>query len=227
MERTPSTSTPTTGDPTAPPAKHRAARTPLLLLAILIAVGGLSALGFAGADARWVDAAAPGMGQRTRSGPCGRIAAGAVRLDVALADLVAAGTLDQNAADAVRDRLRHEVREGRGRVVRCAGRIARSRVVADVSDLLGLRPRELVARYREGRSLTEIAADQNVGRDELVATVRTAVVARIDGAVAAGRLTEEERAAVEDIALARVDRLVDRHRGDRADGSATPATSRQ
>jgi uncharacterized protein YidB (DUF937 family) len=57
---------------------------------------------------------------------------------------------------------------------------------------LGLTPSELVAQWRAGRSLAQIAAERGVDEATLRQALANQVQARLDEAVAAGRLSREE-----------------------------------
>jgi hypothetical protein len=149
----------------------------------------------------------------------------ATEVDEALTELTDDGTLTQAQADAVRDRLRQRAEEADGP---CAHFLA---LVEDVSNLLGLSPSEIRERFVAGQSLAEIAADQGVARDDLVALFQDAVVTRLDEAEANGRITTEERGALQVLAFSRIEKMIDHHLGDgfgpgeHTEPSASPAAA--
>ena len=61
-----------------------------------------------------------------------------------------------------------------------------------VSELLGLTPEELCDLRQEGKSLAEIAAEQGVTVDELVAAVMAEKTAAVQSRVDAGTITQEQ-----------------------------------
>ena len=117
-----------------------------------------------------------------------------------LTELTDDGTLTEVQADAVRDRMRQRAEQAGGP---CAHFLA---LVEEVSNLLGLSPSEIHERFVAGESLAEIAADQGVARDDLVALFQDAIVARLDEAAANGRITDEERDALQVLAFSRIER---------------------
>jgi hypothetical protein len=112
------------------------------------------------------------------------------RLAETLAPLVADGTLTQAQADAVVSTLIEARPEGPGRGGEGRGRSGPSLDAAATA--LGLSVEDLRAQLRDGSTLAEIATVQGVD----VATVVDALVAeattRLNEAVTAGRLTQEE-----------------------------------
>ncbi len=122
------------------------------------------------------------------------------RLDAA----VAAGRIDADRRDALlgtaEERLRRLVTTPHpGRVVRRRARRARRRVVrrearAIVVDLLGVDAATLAAELRDGATLADVAAGHDVSVDELVAALLQPMADHLEQAVAAGRMTEGERA---------------------------------
>jgi hypothetical protein len=62
------------------------------------------------------------------------------------------------------------------------------------ADVIGIEPDELRHELADGRSLTEIADDNGVNRDDLKAGIISAVEAEITAAVEDGRLSEERAA---------------------------------
>jgi hypothetical protein len=67
---------------------------------------------------------------------------------------------------------------------------------------------ELLAELSAGRSVAEIAADRNVALDELIDTLLEKVRARLDNAVANGKLSQEEADALLTVARGRLERAL-------------------
>lgn len=116
------------------------------------------------------------------------------RLRASLQTLVDDGTLTAAQADSVTTHL-VENRPDRGdhgdRGRRGPGKFARSEVLAD---LLGLDADDLRGQLRSGSTLAEIAAANGVDSDTLVEALVAQAVERIDAAVAAERITEDQAA---------------------------------
>lgn len=87
-----------------------------------------------------------------------------------------------------------------------------------VTDRLGLAPRQVGERLRDGESLAEIAAAEGVGDEELTATIEDAVGDVLDRGVEEGRLTATQRDAFEKIVTVRVGGLIERSPADLRDG---------
>ncbi len=182
----------------------RAVRAGVMVLAVIgLAMGGLALA---------QDPAATGGANPVPSAAFERI------LDL-LAPLVDDGTLTEDQAAAVADRLADTLPSRRDRR---AG--ARRDHVADVLvDQLGVAPTELRGAARAGASLAEVAEAEGIATDELVGRIVAPVEERLSDAVAEGDLTEDEAAARLDEAHSRVtDRvnepIIDRRRARSRDG---------
>lgn len=97
---------------------------------------------------------------------------------------------------------------------------AQTRIPGELGELLGLPPAEIGERLRDGESLAEIAAAEGVARTDLATTVEAVIAAKLDAAVAADRITAEERDTLENLAVGRIDDLIDRSADDREQGAA-------
>jgi DNA-binding CsgD family transcriptional regulator len=80
---------------------------------------------------------------------------------------------------------------------------------------LGLSRSELLSRLREGKSLAQIAEAQGKSVEGLKQAIRGAIVARLDSAVASGRLTEAKKQRLLERLDAVIDDLVQRARAGR------------
>lgn len=101
-----------------------------------------------------------------------------------LSGLVSDGTLTQAQADKVADafkKQREEMQQQR--------EAQRAEMQALISKTLGISEADLEAARKEGKSLKDIAGDK---RDELVAAMVAFETAKIDKAVADGKLTQEQ-----------------------------------
>lgn len=135
---------------------------------------------------------------------------------------VAAGTMTAANAQQAKERINaaanirlsfgagHKRHERGGALMK-----VRRDTIQAVATKLGITPQALVSEVRAGKSLAQVAQAHNVTRDELKATMRAALKADLDKAVAAGKLTQ----AREDEMLAkfdqRVDKLIDHQGGSR------------
>jgi hypothetical protein len=70
------------------------------------------------------------------------------------------------------------------------GRGAAGNTVDAVTDLLGMTAADIQAARQQGRSLSQIAADKDVGLETLVSTIVAQRKALLDTAVTAGRITQ-------------------------------------
>lgn len=110
------------------------------------------------------------------------------RLGEVLAPLVQDGTITQAQADAVVEALL-EAGPMRGHGFGFRGDVAEA-----VTEVLGLDADEIRSRLADGQSLADIAEAQGVAAEDLVAAIVAAHQERLDAAVEAGRLSEEEAA---------------------------------
>jgi hypothetical protein len=83
---------------------------------------------------------------------------------------------------------------------------------------LGLTERQLERRLRSGKSLAQIAADENKGVEGLKSAIEAAVKSDLDKAVADKRITREQADDILSGLHARLDALVNRKLGDRPRG---------
>ena len=94
-----------------------------------------------------------------------------------------------------------------------------------IADLLGMTPQEIRTEFQAGKSLAQIAEAKGVSRDALKAKILETQKARLDAAVAAGRMTAEQAQQVATRQAANVDRMLDatpgQRRGPRAPGSGS------
>ncbi|WP_162941442.1 hypothetical protein [Desertimonas flava] len=136
-------------------------------------------------------------------------------IDDLLADLVADGTLTQSQADAVAAAFEDAmpVLGGRGDVAR-PGRVGGIAIGLDVAaDALGISTEELVTALGEDQSIADVAVSQGVEVQTVIDALVETASERIDEAVAAGELTEEQGAERLAIAIERVNELVNRPGG--------------
>lgn len=173
-----------------------------------VAVATVSPIGLAGAQSdpstptTSAEQPPPAEGERRRPGQV---------LDEALGELVADGTLTQQQADAVRDRLEAKAKEhrsehgiGRGPGQRPFGLLKDA--LEPVAGTLGMTAEELASALRDGTTLNELAAQQGVDPGAVRQQVIDQATARIDQAVADGKLD----AARAEEAKARLPEMVDR-----------------
>jgi len=106
----------------------------------------------------------------------------------ALAGLVSDGTLTQKQADRVASTLAESRPEGLGQHGRGGGR----GVHLEALSSLGITAEEVRAAAAAGTTLGQLAAEQDVSRDEVVSALVAAGKKRFADAVAAGRLTQAE-----------------------------------
>lgn len=132
---------------------------------------------------------------------------------------LAAGTITADQAQ----RARARVASGPGVCEQIAGGGQRAAALREIGKVeltavaqkLGITERQLVAEVRGGKSLAQVAQARNVGRDDLKATMRTALKTELDTRVAAGKITADQATKALAAFDARVDTLIDRVGGKR------------
>ena len=127
---------------------------------------------------------------------------------------VAAGRLPRARADAMLLRLPARVDRILNRTWSGHARVARLRqgVLQVAATYTGLTRAQLVERLRAGQSLAQIATAQGKSVDGLKQALLSALRARVEAAVAAGRITPAQAQRLLERAPARIDRLVVRTR---------------
>jgi uncharacterized protein YidB (DUF937 family) len=171
------------------------------------------------------DASAAKRARPQRAKGCLAVLVGANNVDKALSELVADNTLNQAQADAVKAKLAED--SGKGAKA-CAGLalMKESGVVQAVEQLLGMTGPQMKTEFKNGKSLTEMAASKNIDRATLVSTINTALDTTIDKMATNGKISAARAETLKTDIAARVDKLVDLHKGDLKAGkgaSATPA----
>jgi hypothetical protein len=84
-----------------------------------------------------------------------------------------------------------------------------------IANILGMTPRELRTEFQAGKSLAQIAEAKGVSRETLKAKILEAQKARLDAAVAAGRMTAEQAQQHAARMSANIDRMLDATPGQR------------
>lgn len=173
-----------------------------------VAVATVSPIGLAGAQSD--PSSPPTSSEQPAPSDADRRRPGQV-LDEALGELVAEGTITQQQADAVRDRLEAKMQAhrpvagvGRGPDHRPFGLVKEA--LEPVAGTLGMTAEDLASALRDGTTLNELAAQQGVDAAAVRQQVIDQATARIDQAVAAGELD----AARAEEAKARLPEMVDR-----------------
>lgn len=84
-----------------------------------------------------------------------------------------------------------------------------------IADFLGMTPDQLRSELQAGKSLAQTAEAKGVSRDALKAKILETHKARLDAAVAAGRMTPEQAQQAEARMSANIDRMLDATPGQR------------
>jgi 3-hydroxyacyl-CoA dehydrogenase len=150
-------------------------------------------------------------GTQSQPGPDGRHPRGE-RAKAALDKLVQDGTITQAQEDAVIQALKDALpgKDGRG-VLRHKLLQAAIKVSAET---IGISPGELKTELQAGKSIAEVAAEHNVSVDDVKQALIDAATAKINDAVAKGRITQERADNLIERLPALVDRVVNHHKGD-------------
>jgi hypothetical protein len=125
-------------------------------------------------------------------------------LDQVLQTAVAEGRITQEQADKIREHPR------------AAARLLRSTVYSvfdAAAETLQMTNEELRAQLANGNSLAGVAAQQNVSVDQLKAGITTQVTAKLDEAVADGRISQEQETKLLDGLAKRLDTMISREGG--------------
>ena len=131
------------------------------------------------------------------------------RIRAALQGLVDDGTLNAAQVDAVVTAL-DDARPDHG------GRRHLGARLDGVAEILGIDDADLVTALRDGQTLAEIAAANDVSVDTVVEALVGQAEARIDAAVEAGRLTAEEATTKKAELTDRITAMVNGERPERA-----------
>ena len=119
-----------------------------------------------------------------------------------LAPLVDEGTIDQSQAEAVAGTLAESLPAMPHHMGRALD------AMREAADFLGLTPQEIAEGLRDGATLAEIAADNGSSGEALINHLVGVTGDRLDEAVAAGRITAEEKAQILANAIERITDLV-------------------
>lgn len=144
----------------------------------------------------------------------------------ALTNLVERGTITQPQADAVQTEVRAVAeasgRPGPGHHPR-RGHGMRVATLTAAAEALGMSEADLRTELRAGKTIAAVAGEKGVAVDTVVAAMVDAASARIDEAVAAGRIPEEKGAEMKAGLEERITRFVNEGGPRHRDGGAPPA----
>jgi ABC-type amino acid transport substrate-binding protein len=199
-----------------PMSKPRSKRTLAVAIAALaVAGGGGAALGAGGSSpaSSFLDDVARHLGISTAKLQDATKAAALDQVNAALK----AGRITQAQADALEARIESGELPFFGRALGGFGLFglrerpfAFGEKVTAAADYLGLTVDELRNRLAQGQSLAQVAKAQGKSVDGLEQAILAVVKKRVDAAVSAGTLTQDQAKAVLDRAQARIARLVNR-----------------
>ncbi len=136
-----------------------------------------------------------------------------------LTSAVEAGTLTQAQADARLALVQADAEalldktftfsEGNGRGFGMGGFGAGDGVLAVVAEQLGIEQAALVTELQAGKTIAELAEANSVSTDDIVAAIIATQQEKLDAAVAAGTLTQEQADAHLVLATAQIEALLD------------------
>lgn len=137
-------------------------------------------------------------------------------IDEALADLVAAGVIEERHAAAVKDALLDRLRDRRAEFEHRRDRLRERfretarKALETAAEVIGIETEELIPALRDGRSIADVAAENGVDAREVVEALAARAYERIDAAVADGKLDADRAEELKDRVLERIEVLVDR-----------------
>lgn len=125
-------------------------------------------------------------------------------LNSMLDEAVANGTITQEQADRIREHPLRSAHRLKNAVVS---------VFDAAADTLGMTKEELRDEVASGKSLADVAAQQNVSVDQLKAGITSQITTQLDQAVADGRITSEQRTKILDGLNERLDTVINHEGG--------------
>lgn len=130
-----------------------------------------------------------------------------------LDDLVTKGTITQAQADAVKAGLKEKIGEKGPR--RGHGKERLKHTVTAAAEAIGITPREVLAGLKEGKSIAEIAQANDVEPQAVIDKLVAGATARIDKAVADGKVQADRAAKLKERLPAAMEKLVNHKRTPR------------
>lgn len=91
-------------------------------------------------------------------------------------------------------------------------------LITEVARVLNMAPRDLLAELRSGKSIAQVAEAKGVPVQTVIDDLVAKVNERVDKALGAGKLTQEQAAKIKEQAPARIAKLVDRQLQGRTAG---------
>jgi hypothetical protein len=91
------------------------------------------------------------------------------------------------------------------------------------AETIGIKPRDLAVLLRDGQSVADVAEDEGVELSTVTDALQARADARIDEAVAAGRIDEAKAGQLKERAATRIDKAVHHRRGDGPTTTTVPA----
>jgi len=105
---------------------------------------------------------------------------------------IAAGRLDASRRDEILGRARDAIERRIDTPVRLPRRVARRDARKRLAEVLGMSEDELGRAMHDGRSVADLAEERGIPLDDVVAALLAPIEKRLQGAVDAGHITEEE-----------------------------------
>jgi hypothetical protein len=93
------------------------------------------------------------------------------------------------------------------------------------ASVLGLSPEELRSQLQAGKTLAQVAQDKGISRDDFKAQLIAAQKARLDQAVASGRMPSDQAQQIAARFAANVDRMIDFTPGQRGGPGGPPQSN--
>lgn len=132
------------------------------------------------------------------------------KLEELLGKLVAEGKLSAEQSATIIARLKEASGKAEGKRPAFHWKGALGDHLNAVASFLGMTRRELAAALREGKSLSDLATAKGKTRADLIAAIAGPANAKVDGALAAGKIDAEQAAKAKAAIAKQVEMLVDR-----------------
>jgi hypothetical protein len=119
------------------------------------------------------------------------MATGALALTLITGAAAAARPTESTTSSVAAVQMQHATQQ-EGQKHRRGARVLVGSLIRNTAEISGMTPAEVVTELRAGKSLAQVAESKGKTADEVIAAARAKIKARLDQAVANGRITQEQ-----------------------------------